>query len=376
MREPESPRTTEVAIVGGGPIGLELAVALQGSGVPSVVLEAGCVGSTIDWWAPGTTFFSSPERIGIAGVPLESPDQSKTTRERYLSYLRGVARQFVPEIRTFTRVVDVRRTGNGSDAGFVLDTVRSTHGVGGPAEQARADEGPAVPEPLLGSWRARRVVLAIGDMHRPRLLNVPGEVLPHVRHYLDDPHRYYGQRVLIVGGKNSAVEAALRLHRIGCAVTISYRSDTFDARRVKYWLRPELEWLIARGMIEFLPGTQVERIDLETVTIRSTTRGSVNRVEADAVLLLTGYEQDPFLFEKLGIDLVGEERAPQHATDTMETNVPGVFVAGTAAAGTQRRARVFIENAHVHVGRIVKALGGHVPTWAGNGDLYANLEEA
>ena len=331
-------RLYEVMVVGAGPIGLELAVALKRAGLDYAQLDAGQVGSTISWWAPGTRFFSSPERIEIAGVPLVTPTQDKATREEYLAYLRQVAAQFRLRVDTRERVVDLRRT----DEGFALETESARHG--------------------RRTRRAVKVVLAIGDMHRPRLIGVPGEGLPHVSHYLRDPHEYFGRRVLIVGGKNSAVEAAIRLHRVGARVTISYRGAEFSDR-VKYWLRPELLWLIKKDAIGFLPRTVVREIEPDRVVLEELGEGGgpgrTFDETPDDVLLLTGYEQDATLFERAGVELEGQNRAPVHSRRTMETNVPGLFVAGTAAAGTQvGGVKVFIETSHVHVRRIVTALTG------------------
>ncbi|MBK7405872.1 MAG: NAD(P)-binding domain-containing protein [Phycisphaerales bacterium] len=355
---------SEVAIVGAGPIGLEAAVALGRAGVSSVVLEAGEIGATFGWWAPGTRFFSSPERIAIAGVPLVIAGEEKATREDYLRYLRHVAQQFAVDARTFERVVAVERAGEG----FELRTVRSAHGVGGPAELA---EGARVGGEAAAVYRAEKVVLAIGDMHRPRLVGVPGENLPHVSHYLQDPHVYYGRRVVIVGGRNSAVEAAIRLYRVGAQVTLCQRKAELERDRIKYWLLPELEWLIEKGKISFHAGTGVREIGSTSVVMDRAGAGRFE-VAADAVLLLTGYVQDTRLFDMLGIDLVGAERRPRFDHDTMETNAPGVYVAGTAVGGSQARARVFIENSHEHVERIVAAIAGRrapgleLPVFEGN----------
>lgn len=331
-------RVHEVLIVGAGPIGLELAVSLQRAGVEYAHLDAGSVGATIEWWAPGTRFFSSPERIAIAGVPLASLEQEKATREEYLAYLRQVVLTFGLEIRQYERVVSIRREGDV----FVLESVR----------KRGSEEG------TKRVWRAKRVVLAMGDMHRPHVLGIPGEEMGHVSHYLEEPHRYFGQRVVIVGGKNSAVEAAIRLHRIGARVTISYRKAEFS-EKVKYWLRPELLSLIKHGGIGFAPETVPTRITEEGVWVQGV-RGSQERLlAADFVLLLTGYVQDTTLFEQAGVELVGAERAPKHNPRTMETNVAGLYVAGTAAAGTQvGGVKVFIETSHVHVRRIMRAITG------------------
>ncbi|MHC5003259.1 MAG: NAD(P)-binding domain-containing protein [Planctomycetota bacterium] len=362
--------STDVAIIGAGPIGLELAVALRQAGVDYVQLDAGAIGSTLVWWAPGTTFFSSPERIEIAGVPLVTVNQTKATREQYLAYLRGVVRQFGLEVMTCRRVTRAERDGTG----FRLTAVRSLHGVGGPAEDTAPrpgrDAAPAV------EIRCRSIVLATGNMHRARRLGVPGEDLPHVSHYFDEPHRYFGRRVVIVGGKNSAVEAALRCYRCGIDVTLSYRGDAFDPRRVKYWLRPEIEWLIDKGRIGWHPRTVPVEIGAETFRLASADgAGTTEELAADAVLLLTGYVQDPELFERLGLELRGDERAPVVDRATMQSSVPGVYVAGTAVGGTQERARFYIENSHVHVQRIVRTLtGGDVP-WVADAE-YAALEES
>ncbi len=356
--------STDVLIVGGGPIGLEVHAALRGAGVETMQVEAGTLGWTMGWWAPGTKYFSSPERIGIAGVPLVTRDQEKATREEYLAYLRQVAGARGLEVELGWRVETIDREGDG----FVVGMRRSVRGVGGPAPGARLareggeEDGAPHPDPLPGGERegrrirARRVVLAIGNMHRARALGVPGEGLAHVSHFLADPHGYYGRDVLIVGGKNSAVEAAIRLHRVGARVTMSYRGVEFDPERIKYWLTPEIQWLISKGKIGFIPESEVESIGERVVRLR--VGGGVREVAADRVLLLIGYEQDATLFERAGIELEGEERRPRFDHTTMETSVPGVFVAGTATGGTQRRTKVFIETSHAHGARIVRAITG------------------
>ncbi len=324
---------TEAAIIGAGPIGIAVAVALQREGIEALHIDAGAIGSTLGWWAPGTRFFSSPERIAICGVPLVTPTQDKATREEYLQYLRGVAAQFGLKIRTFERVEEIRPVAGG----FALRTTAGEHA-------------------------ARRVVAAIGDMHRPRMLNIPGEDLPHVSHYFQDPHRYAGRRVLIVGGKNSAVEAAIRLQRVGASAAISYRQAAFDDKRIKYWLMPELAGLIKSGRVAFHASTVPVRIAAGSVRLAPASGdGPETDVGADDVLLLTGYEMDSSLLTGAGVELTGEQRGPVFNNKTMETNVPGLYVAGTATAGTQKRFRVFIENCHVHADRIVAHILGRTP---------------
>ncbi len=376
----------EVAVVGAGPIGLEMAVALQRAGVRAVQIEAGAIGSTMGWWAPGTRYFSSPERIAIAGVPLVVEHEEKATREDYLRYLRQVAMQFALDVRTFERVVGVEREGEG----FVLRTEKSAHGVGGVEEQQRAARlraeadgregvGTRSVPPRGREYHVEKVVLAIGNMHLPRMVGVEGEGLEHVSHYLEEPHKYFGRRVVIVGGRNSAVEAAIRLYRAGAKVTLCQREAELERERIKYWILPELEWLIGKGLIGFEAGVEVREITEEAVVFargkgaaEPTTEtggsgvsdpdrsGGTERFEvaADLVLLLTGYVQDAGLFEMLGVELGHAEQRPRFDSKTMETNVPGVFVAGTAIGGSAERTKVFIENAHEHVERIVRAIAG------------------
>jgi thioredoxin reductase (NADPH) len=334
---------TEILIVGAGPIGLELAVALRHADVDLIHVDAGQIGQTVSWYPRQARFFSSPERIAIAGVPLMTADQSKATREEYLAYLRGVVKQFDLHVRTFERVVGVGRDAETGD--FLVRTQR------GEEEHLYA---------------ARYVVLAVGDMHHPRQLGIPGEDLDHVSHHFDEPHRYFQQKLLVVGGRNSAVEAALRCHHAGARVTIAYRQPEFDRQAIKYWLLPELESLIKHDQIRFLPRVVPTRITRQVVSLRS----SIDRDGGsppswdepfDFVLLLTGYVQDTALFDMAGVELVGENRAPKLDPQTMQTNVPGLFIAGTAAAGTQVRFRLFIENCHHHVTRIVRAITGREP---------------
>ena len=336
---------TDIVIIGAGPIGLELAVALKAASLEYIQLEAGQIGSTMQWWAPGTKYFSSPERIAIAGVPLIVADQEKATRENYLDYLLAVVGTHNLEIQTYTRATGIDKT----DTGFNIQTVRSFTGVGGPEELNYT------PPSNTQTIKANRIILAIGDMHTPRMLDIPGESLPHVSHYLGDIHQYANQRVVIVGGKNSAVEAAIRLFRAGAQVTMSYRGESFDPDRIKYWLHPEIEYLIKKNKIEFIPHSTLESINEQSVILNTG-----QSIPADFVLLLTGYQQDQSLFEQLGINLITDDRKPQLSLKTMETNIPNIYVAGTATAGSQQRTKVFIETSHIHVDRIVAALQNRV----------------
>lgn len=332
---------TRVAIVGGGPIGIELAAALQEAGVAYRLFEARQIGHTISWWPRETEFFSTSERLAIAGVPIQTTHQGRITGETYLAYLRSVVEQFDLAVSVYEPVRFIHRHGHG----FTLETER--RGV-------------------RRTTHCEAVVLATGDMAVPRRLGVPGEDLPHVSHYFTDPHMYFRTRLLVVGGKNSAVEAALRCWRAGADVSISYRGARFDERRVKAHLLPDLQTQIELGNIGFWPETVPVRIDaggvhLAPVRELAGAPGAERTLGADFVLLMTGWEADMQLFEMAGVALEGERRAPRHDPETMETDVPGLYVAGTAAAGTQSRYTLFIENSHAHVGRIVQHLTGRWP---------------
>ena len=219
------------AIIGAGPIGIELAVAMKRAGIDYVHFDAGQIGTTIAWYPIQMLFHSSADRLSLAGVPIQEPMQQKPTREEYLAYLRAVVMQFGLAIRTYERVELATRAPGG---GFELRT--------------RAVDG----EHRL---RVDNVVLAVGAMHAPRLLGLPGEELPHVSHYFRDPHDYFAKKLLVVGGRNSAVEAAVRCQRAGAEVTLSHRGADFDPKSVKFWLLPEIRSMIRDNRVRYLPRT-------------------------------------------------------------------------------------------------------------------------
>ena len=338
--------TYDVAIIGAGPIGLELAACLKRAGVDYIHFDAQQIGYTLTWWPRNTSFFSTTERLAIAGVPIQNNHQQRITGEEYLSYLRGVVEQFDLRINTYEPVTALSAT----TEGYSITT-----------------------RPFAGEhhYRSRRVVLAIGDMHWPNRLNIPGEDLPHVAHYFRDPHDYFRRRLLSVGGKNSAAEAALRCWRAGARVTVSYRRKRFDQQRVKHWLLPDIEAQIEAGTIGFLPETTPVEITPTHVVLMPTSDGRLNGGApilhaTDFVLLNTGFRGDQSLLEMAEIELRGENRVPVFDPATMETNVPGIYLAGTVAAGIQQRYTLFIENCHEHAGKIVQAITGRWPEQLGD----------
>jgi len=332
---------TEVGIVGGGPIGLELAAALQEMHVDYALFEAQQIGHTISTWPRHTHFYSTAERIAIAGVPIPYADHAHITGEQYLAYLRAVVQQFNLNIRAYERVVVLDR----SDDGFDLTT------------ETRTGER---------RCRAERVVLTIGDMASVNHLGIPGEDLPHVTHRLDDPHYAFRQRLLVVGGGNSALEFSARCWRAGARVALSYRRATFDPVFVKSGLLEDFRTIVRENNIRFLPRTVPVEIGPRYVTLAPTRQGrpiagKSTRERADFVLLCTGYRADQGLLKEAGVTLDDLTGVPDFDDETMETDVPGLYVAGTAANGNRTRHKLFIETTHHHVSRIVRHITGGEP---------------
>lgn len=333
-----TPHEYETIIVGAGPIGLELAIALERLGRPYLVLEARQIGHAFTTWPPHTHFYSTPEHVALAGIPVHNLTQQSISGDQYLAYLRALVETFNLRIRPYEPVRRISRLANS----FVVET--------------ETRRGKAV-------YRASYVVLATGGMAGPRRLNIPGEDLPHVSHYFPGPHPYFRTRLLVVGGKNSALESALRCWRGGAEVAISYRRPAFDFDRVKPHLAMDISDRLEKGEIAFLPATIPVEITPEYTTLASTedgvtANGHTSRHEYDFVLLCTGFVADMSLFTQAGVILEGEAQAPRFNPDTMETNVPGLYVAGTAAGGTQQKFTYFISTSHHHVAKIVQAMTG------------------
>lgn len=332
---------TDVVIVGAGPVGIELAIVLQRMGIDYRLLEAEQVGQAISRWPPATHFYSTPEHVALAGVPVHNINQQPISGEQYLAYLRMLVEMHDLALHVYEPVTGIER----QEAGFLVTT-----------------------EPRRGrqAYRTRAVVLATGGMDRPRLLGIPGEDLPHVSHYFPGPHPYFRTRVLVVGGKNSALESALRCWRAGAKVTLSYRRPEFDFEVVKPHLAMDIRDRLAKGEVDFLPATIPVEIKPMVVMLAPTRdgrnpAGDAVAHETDFVLLCTGFEADMSLFHQAGVTLVGPEQAPKLNPATLETDVPGLYAAGTAAAGTQERFTTFISTSHDHVARIVKAITGKAP---------------
>ncbi len=303
-----------VIVAGAGPIGLSCAISAARRGLHPLVIDAGAVCNAIVRYPVGMSFFTTPERMEIGGHPLVCSGH-KPTREEALKYYRGVARAEGLRIRTFTRLSGAHRLDGG------IECRLETRGGN---ETLACD----------------KLVLATGYFDHPNLLGVPGEELPQVSHYFREAHLDYGLDVVVIGGRNSAVEAALELFRTGARVTLVYRGLEFP-RSVKYWLKPDIQNRISAGEIKAYMGSSVERIESDHIVIAEPD-GSPRELPAQRVYALTGFHPDFDLFRRVGITLDLSEQ-PELNPDTLETTVPGVYMVGSITRG-RRISDVFIEN--------------------------------
>jgi thioredoxin reductase (NADPH) len=272
-------------------------------------------------------FFTTPELLEIGGLPLVTP-YDKPTRLEALRYYRRVVDTYGLQISFHESVVAIEREPDG-----VFAVTTSQRGV-------------------TRNRQARAVVLAIGYYDLPNYLGIPGEDLPHVSHYYTDAHPYYRQRVVVVGGKNSAAEASLELFRAGAHVTLVHRHATLG-ESIKYWVRPDIENRIKEGSVAARFESRVVEISPTMVTIER--HGVTEELPAEGVFLLTGYHPDVDLMRRAGIECHPETFAPTLNAETFESNVPNLFLAGGAVAG-KHTGNIFIENGRFHGEQIIKVL--------------------
>jgi thioredoxin reductase (NADPH) len=330
----------DIIIIGAGPSGLAAAIAAKKHGLDYQVLEQGVLVNSIFRFPPQMIFFTTPELLEIGGLPFVSPYE-KPTRLEALRYYRKVVDTYDLQIAFGERVLSVAREsgGSGGDAIFEVET-RSSRGV----HRVRL---------------ARHVVFAIGYYDHPVMLGVPGEDLAHVHHFYTDPHLHYRERVVVVGGGNSAAEAALELFRAGARVTLVHRHAELKST-IKYWVRPDIENRIKEGSIAARFGAHIVEIRPTSAVVQSSApldrdeAGALEEIAADAVYLLTGYRADSDLMCRAGVRL-NERDAPVHDPETFETNVPGLFIAGGAIAGVDT-GTIFIENGRFHGEKIVEII--------------------
>jgi thioredoxin reductase (NADPH) len=317
----------DVICIGAGPTGLATAIEAKRAGMRALVIDKGCLCNSIYHYPVNMVFFTTPELLEIGDLPLVSPNE-KPTRVEALKYYRKAAEHYELELRLSELVVRVE----GSDGNFTL----LTHAENGPPSR----------------YQSRKIVVATGYYDLPNRLNVPGEDLSHVSHYYTEPHAFWRESVVVVGGKNSAAEAALDLYRNGANVTLVHR-DAHLGQTIKYWVKPDIENRIKAGQIEALFETHVKEIRPEEVIVSNA--AGEKRLPAKQVFALTGYHPDFSFIQSLGVHLDPVTCKPSLDRNTLESNVPGIHLAGVVIGG-RHTGEIFIENGRFHGKQIIQAL--------------------
>ncbi|QEE27838.1 YpdA family putative bacillithiol disulfide reductase [Terriglobus albidus] len=318
----------DVLVIGAGPTGMACAIEAQRAGLKAVLVDKGCLCNSLFNYPAHMTFFTTPELLEIGNIPFSSPNQ-KPTRSEALEYYRKVAENYRLDVRQYERVDKV----TGSDGQFVVHT-----------------------EDRFGrtlQHQAKKIVVATGYYDLPNYLGLPGEDLPKTMHYYNEPHPYFGLDVLVIGGKNSAAIAALDLWRHGARVTLVHRGPAMHSH-VKYWILPDINNRIKNGEIKAYFSSVVKLINEDTVTL--TTPEGETTIANHFVFALTGYRPDFEFLEALGVRLdENNSRCPVCDPQSLESNVPGVYLAGVIIAG-ERTNEVFIENGRFHGAQIARDL--------------------
>ena len=312
----------DAVVVGAGPTGLACGIELKQRGVRTVMIDKGCVVNSIYNYPTHMVFFTTPELLEIGGLPMTSLNE-KPGRTEALKYYRRVAEYYQLDVRQYERVLNIE----GGDRDFLVRTSKAEYG-------------------------ARKIVLATGYYDLPNMLNVPGEQLDKVIHYYKEPHPYFNHDVLVVGAKNSAAIAALELHWTGARVTMLHRGD-WISDRVKYWIKPNIENRIKSGEIQAYFKSRLLEIHPKSVLL-DTPDGHVT-LKNDFVFAMTGYRPDLDFLASLGIRLDPVSQRPRTNPDTLESDRPGIFLAGVIVAGMHTN-EIFIENGRFHGKKIAEAI--------------------
>lgn len=312
-----------VTIIGAGPIGLATGIALKQKDIPFQIIERGCLVNSLYHYPVNMTFFSTSERLEIGGIPFISHGH-KPTRSEALEYYRRAAESYELPIKLYEEVTKIE----GRDGDFVITTSKDT-------------------------YQSSKIVIATGFYGKARMMNIPGEELPKVKHYYNEPHPYAWQKVLVIGGGNSAVDVALETYRCNADVTMAVR-DSAIKESVKYWVKPDIENRISEGSIKGYFNTEVVEIREREVVLQTPEGEKV--IENDFVLAMTGYQPQYELMDMAGIELAdGEMKIPVYDEQTLETNRKGIYVAGVVCGGMDTN-RLFIENTRIHAAQITNAI--------------------
>ncbi len=319
--------TYDIVCIGAGPTGLATAIEAKRAGMRPLVIDKACLCNSIFHYPVNMVFFTTPELLEIGDLPLVCA-ADKPTRVEALKYYRKAAEHYALELRLFERVLRV----DGRDGDFTVVT----------ASEKGTEQ----------KYHCKKITVATGYYDLPNLLGVPGEELPHVSHYYPEPHEYWKQDVVVIGGKNSAAEAALDLYRNGARVTLVHRGKDLGAT-IKYWVRPDIENRNKAGQIKALLNARVEEITKDEVVVDQ--HAQRKTVPAKQVFVLTGYHPDFSFIEGLGVKLDPESRRPALDPNTLESNVPGIHLAGVVIGG-RHTGEIFIENGRFHGKQIIEAL--------------------
>ncbi|MGD0910866.1 MAG: YpdA family putative bacillithiol disulfide reductase [Terracidiphilus sp.] len=321
----------DLLVIGAGPTGLACAIEAQKAGFSAICVDKGCLCNSLFHYPAHMTFFTTSERLEIGGIPFPSTN-AKPNRNEALEYYRMVAAYYKLDVRQYTRVERV----HGSEGNFTADTI-DHHG-------------------RPGSLRARTLAVSTGYYDLPNLMGIPGEDLAKVMHYYNDPHPYYNLDVAVIGGKNSAAIAALELWRHGARVTLIHRGPQIQPH-VKYWIKPDIENRIKDGEVTAYFNSNVIEVTPDAVIVETPTGRKA--LANDFVFALTGYHPDFDFIESLGVTCEGDDRLPACHKETLESNIPGIYLAGVIVAG-ERTSEIFIENGRFHGRQIAAALAARL----------------
>jgi thioredoxin reductase (NADPH) len=319
----------DLICIGAGPTGLATAIEAKRAGMHPLVIDKGCLCNSIFHYPVNMVFFTTPELLEIGDLPLTSPSE-KPTRSEALKYYRKTAEHYELELALFEVVENVE----GHDGHFKIH-IRSESGS-------------------RKTYEGKKLVIATGYYDLPNPLGVPGEDLPHVSHYYTEPHEFWEQDVVVIGGRNSAAEAALDLYRSGARVTLVHRRKEMG-QNVKYWVRPDIENRIRAGQVRALFETKVTRFEPGCVYVQ--TNEGEQALPARQAFALTGYHPDFAFLRRLGIELDSQTNKPRIDAQSLESNVPGIYLAGVVIGGNAT-SEIFIENGRFHGKQIVAAISG------------------